>query len=91
DHMRSMTTTEAAQNFDAVLDEVEHGEVVLVTKDGRPVARIVPERLSVADRLAEVMERYPADPDFGADLERVIRENRELMDDRERKWPWADE
>lgn len=89
--MRSITSAEASRDFDALLEEVENGEVVLVTRDGRPVARVVPEQVSVADRLAEVMEKYPADPEFGDDLERIVRENRALMDDRERRWPWADE
>lgn len=87
-----MTDAQASLNFASMLDEVASGETVLVTRDGVPVARITPERSSAADRVAEVMEKYPVDPDFGDDLERAIRDTRELMrNDGPRRWLWVDE
>jgi prevent-host-death family protein len=40
--MKTVTAVEAKLNFGAVLDAVEAGEEVLVTRDGRPIARIAP-------------------------------------------------
>lgn len=45
DHMaRSVTATEAKAHLLALLDEVESGEEIEITRHGRLVARIVPTR-----------------------------------------------
>ncbi len=55
--MRQLTVTEAKANFSQLLDAVEQGETVVITRHGKKIAHIVPaadqER---ADRL-EAMER----------------------------------
>ncbi|HET9140507.1 type II toxin-antitoxin system prevent-host-death family antitoxin [Actinophytocola sp.] len=86
--MRSMTTAEASANFAALLAAAEHGETIVVTRDGVPVGRFVPER-SVAERIAEVLDRYPLSPEAAEDLARTIEENRALMNagDSVRQWP----
>jgi prevent-host-death family protein len=38
-----MSVREANQNFSKLVAEVERGETVLITKNGRRVARLVPE------------------------------------------------
>jgi prevent-host-death family protein len=42
--MRVITLADAKAHLSAVLDDVAAGEQVVVTRRGRPVARIVPER-----------------------------------------------
>jgi prevent-host-death family protein len=86
--MRSMTETEAMRETASVLREVAKGETVVVTTDdGAPFARIVPDRTTVLERLAELREKYPPNPEFGDHLEKVVRELRESAGDvRERLW-----
>lgn len=83
--MRTMTATEASRNFSAVLTAVSSGETILVTRDGRPVARIEPETRTAADRLIEVLERYgPTRVDPGdEDPDRVRREIAAILTDDE--------
>lgn len=40
--MKELTAVEAKVKFGALLDEVEQGQEILVTRNGRPVARISP-------------------------------------------------
>jgi prevent-host-death family protein len=40
--MRSITARDANQNFSRILAEVEKGETVLITKNGRTVAELRP-------------------------------------------------
>ena len=46
--MKSVSVVEAKSRFSALLAEVEAGEEVAVTRHGRVVARLVPERQGVA-------------------------------------------
>jgi prevent-host-death family protein len=87
--MRSMTESEASRDFAAMLDEVAGGETVLLTRDGKPVARVTPEQPTTAERLADLLERYPPNPEFGEHLERVVREIRESAGG-PREWLWDD-
>jgi len=45
--MREMSVREANQNFSKVIAEAERGVTILITKNGRPVAKIAPQ---AADR-----------------------------------------
>jgi prevent-host-death family protein len=45
--MREMTVQEANQNFSQVIAAAEHGETIIITKNGTPVAKITPQ---TADR-----------------------------------------
>jgi prevent-host-death family protein len=45
--MREMTVREANQNFSQVIAAAEHGETIIITKNGTPVAKITPQQ---ADR-----------------------------------------
>src|SRR5258706_13444151 len=40
--MREMSVREANQNFSQVIAAAEHGETIIITKNGTPVARISP-------------------------------------------------
>ena len=42
--MREMPLAEAKAHLSAVIDEVESGHEIVITRRGHPVARIVPER-----------------------------------------------
>jgi prevent-host-death family protein len=41
--MREMTVREANQNFSQVIAAAERGETIIITKNGAPVARIMPQ------------------------------------------------
>lgn len=42
--MRSVQASEAKVHLPQLLDEVERGETIVITRHGRPIARIVPEK-----------------------------------------------
>jgi len=48
--MRTIQASEAKTRFLSVLDDVESGETVIITRHGKPIARIQPERDFDADR-----------------------------------------
>ncbi len=84
-----MTATQASRNFAALLTAVEQGEEILVTREGRPVALVRPNRETVAERLAAALAAQPADPEFGDDLEQARADIRAFFDDDE--IPWSDD
>ena len=63
-----VTATQAARNFANLLDAVEHGETVVVTRDGVPAGRLTPERRTSAGRLKAALLEHPADVAFADDL-----------------------
>ncbi|MDX2238007.1 MAG: type II toxin-antitoxin system prevent-host-death family antitoxin [Hyphomonadaceae bacterium] len=67
--MRSTTARDANQNFSKLLAEVERGETVLITKNGRTVAELRPR----ADDPRE-------DPVWRAAYEEMLRLMREWPD-----------
>jgi prevent-host-death family protein len=58
--MRKIQASEAKAHLPSLLDEVERGETLVITRHGKPIARIVPEpdgRKEKIDRvLAEIEE-----------------------------------
>ncbi len=48
---------EAKTHLSSLLDKVEAGEEVLITRHGKAVARMVPEATHAGDRLDEVVGR----------------------------------
>lgn len=50
--MRTIQASEAKTHFLRLLDEVERGESVVITRRGKPVARVSPEGANDADRKA---------------------------------------
>lgn len=54
--MRSIQAAEAKTHFLRILDDVEQGESVVVTRHGRPVARIIPELDHERERVEKAME-----------------------------------
>jgi antitoxin (DNA-binding transcriptional repressor) of toxin-antitoxin stability system len=85
--MRSMTETQATRETASMLREVASGETVMITTDdGVPFARLEPDRRTVVQRLAELRKKYPPNPEFADQLEKIHRELNE-SDDEVREWP----
>ena len=41
--MRTIQASKARTHFYSILDEVERGDAISVTRNGKPIARIIPE------------------------------------------------
>lgn len=75
--MRTVGVREARQNLSLLLDEVKKGREVLITEDGRPVAKLVPlarPRTRGVPNLAAFRRRMPV---FDPPLSATMREERE--------------
>ena len=59
--MRELSMREANQNFSRLIAEVEKGETVIITKNGRPVAKVAPQPADRRD-----------DPEWRAAYERLV-------------------
>ena len=59
--MRTVSLMIANQQFSRLMREVESGEDIVITRRGRPVARLVPHR-----------EDKTADPEWAAAYERMM-------------------
>ena len=68
--MREMSVREANQNFSRLVGEVERGETVIITKNGRAVARVGPQPADRRD-----------DPEWRAAHERLMSFLRSRPDD----------
>lgn len=66
--MRTVTATEASRSFAALLDEVESGETVVVTRGGRRIASIGPATAGNGADVLALLSDSPPDNDFAADL-----------------------
>ncbi len=51
--MEEVGTIEAKNSLDTLLDRVEHGEEIVITREGRPIARLVPPDIVVDAAAAE--------------------------------------
>ncbi len=69
--MREMSVREANQNFSQLVAAAEAGETIVITKNGIPVARIMPQ---AADRAAD-----PAWARAHAALSQSLRRPREAV------------
>lgn len=59
--MRTVGAREANQQFSSLLSEVEKGGTVVITRHGRPVARLVPEpaeRGEASKGVEELIRRF---------------------------------
>ena len=65
-----MSVREANQNFSRLIAEVERGETVIITKNGRPVAKIRPQPADIRD-----------DPEWRAAYEQMMAEMRSWRGD----------
>lgn len=75
--MRTIPQRELRNQISQVLRQVEAGERLRITVDGRPVADLVPvgeaRRVYVPrDEVAEILARAPLDPAFIHDLHAAV-------------------
>ena len=81
-----MTATEASRRFSDLLDAIEHGESVTVTRGNRPVAEIRPARRRTGkDLRAALAETSPPDERFETDIADAV-----AFLTTDRTDPWAD-
>ena len=72
--MRTVGVLEAKTNLSALLDDVEAtGEVIVITRHGKAVARLMPEpvahqsgALSVAERARAFRDKQAPDPEWAS-------------------------
>jgi len=84
--MRTMTATEASRNFSELLDAIERGETVMITRGHRPVAEITPARHRTGADLRVALKQIPPPDDrFAADIASALAKVSNEGND-----PWAD-
>ena len=66
--MRVMTATEASRSFAALLDEVERGQTIVVTRGGRRVAAIGPISANNGAAVKTLLAAGAVDDEFAADV-----------------------
>jgi prevent-host-death family protein len=74
--MVQVTVAEAKTQLSSLLDAVEAGEAVVITRRGKPIAELVP-RCSVRDllpQLAALREALPEQQVNGVETMRLLRE-----------------
>jgi prevent-host-death family protein len=84
--MRTMTATEASRNFSDLLDAIERGETVTITRGNHAVAEIAPARRRTgADLHAALADIPPPDDQFVEDVTSAV-----AFLESDRGDPWAD-
>jgi prevent-host-death family protein len=58
--MRHVQSSEAKTHLPELLDAVEAGETIVITRHGRPIARIVPESHQKKQEIREAIEELRA-------------------------------
>ncbi len=66
--MRTVTATEASRAFAALLDEVESGSTVIVTRGGRRIAMIGPVTAGNGADVLAFLTTTPPDHEFAEDV-----------------------
>ncbi|MGD0735853.1 MAG: type II toxin-antitoxin system prevent-host-death family antitoxin [Terracidiphilus sp.] len=54
--MQTIQASEAKTKFLSILDEVERGATIIVTRHGKPIARIVPEAAINRERVERAID-----------------------------------
>ena len=58
--MRTVRSSDAKARLSELLDEVEHGETIVITRHGRAIARLTPEADRQQAETLKTMERIKA-------------------------------
>jgi len=58
--MREIQASEAKTHLPRLLDDVERGETIVITRHGRPIARIVPEQALRREKIEKAIENIKA-------------------------------
>ncbi|MCE7007740.1 type II toxin-antitoxin system prevent-host-death family antitoxin [Kibdelosporangium philippinense] len=85
-----MSASEASRNFSALLDEAEHGETIVVTRNGRRVALIVPAPRANGRALRDIVRRWSTHDVFDDEFADNIAAARETASAELDKDPWRD-
>ncbi len=84
--MRTISATEASRHFSDLLDAVEAGDVVVVTRGGQPVAELRPARRRRGRDLRMALDdASPPDERFVQDVTQTVEALTPGWTD-----PWAD-
>ncbi len=71
--MRTVTATEASRGFSDLLDAIEAGETITITRGNRTIAEIRPARRRTgADLRAVLVGTTPPDDTFEADIAEAV-------------------
>jgi prevent-host-death family protein len=54
--MRKIESSEASSRFLQLLDDVEHGDTLIITRHGKPIARLSPETEGRQAKIKQAME-----------------------------------
>ena len=85
-----MTASEAARNFSAVLDAIESGETIVVTRAGRRVAAMAPATTETGAALNEVLDRWAGSNLFDDTFLDRLDDTLAAADPSEDADPWND-
>jgi prevent-host-death family protein len=88
--MREVTASEASRNFSALLDSVEHGETVVVTRGGRRIAAITPAPAANGGALNEVITRWRGSEALDDMFSENIADARAAASSEKDANPWSD-
>jgi prevent-host-death family protein len=67
--VKEIGATEASRHFSTLLDAVEHrGERFVISRNGRPVARIEPAASATFGDFVEILHRHPVDEAWADEL-----------------------
>ena len=76
--MHAMSLAQAKAHLSELINTVELGEEVVITRHGRPVARVLPaapaKKVMPLQRLAKLRRQVPARQGSSADLLRELRD-----------------
>ena len=72
--MKQIQASRAKAQFAELLDEVERGETVVITRHGKPIARLVPDEIAKRDDARRAVEEIKAARKNGprATIEEII-------------------
>ncbi|SNS91196.1 Antitoxin component of toxin-antitoxin stability system, DNA-binding transcriptional repressor [Micrococcales bacterium KH10] len=76
--MRILTAAEASRQFSQLLDAIERGETVMVTRGGRAIAEFRPAPEHTWESLKVELQRLEADPSDD-DSQVILDETRALL------------
>jgi prevent-host-death family protein len=69
--MREVQASEAKAHLSQLLDDVERGETLIITRHGRPIARLAPEthnrQAEVEKAIAEIVARRRSAPSISVE------------------------
>jgi prevent-host-death family protein len=82
--VRTITATEASRNFKAVLDAVEHGETIVVTRGHKRIAVLNPAPAFPGRALKRLLADHPVDRAWEAEYAEL---RRAVVLDEPEEWP----